>query len=65
MVERANKFFMMLWTIVKVLVSLHILPKHFNLLFDRFNKDGDTLIEGDRKRYWTTVYQFVGEKPKN
>eukprot|EP01105_Mastigella_eilhardi_P026203 TRINITY_DN743_c0_g2_i1.p2 TRINITY_DN743_c0_g2~~TRINITY_DN743_c0_g2_i1.p2 ORF type:complete len:356 (-),score=99.23 TRINITY_DN743_c0_g2_i1:54-1121(-) len=63
MVERAHSFFMAMWSCVKVLVALHIVPAYFNVLFERFNKDGTTLTDGDRENLWSTVYQVVAEKP--
>jgi len=63
LVQRAATYFIFMSVIVNVLCFLRILPKYFKVLMDRFNKDGDILIKGDRMRLWTTTYQFVAEKP--
>jgi len=65
LVQRAANYFLFMSAIVNTLTYLHILPSYFKVLMDRFNKDGDALIEGDKMRLWTTTYQFVAGKPKN
>jgi len=63
LVQKAAKYFLFMSSIVEFLTYIRILPKHFKTLLDRFNKDGDILIKGDRMRLWTTTYQFVAQKP--
>jgi len=65
LVQRAANYFLFMSALVNALTFLRILPSYFKVLMDRFNKDGDVLIEGDRMRLWTTTYEFVAEKPKN
>ena len=65
LVQRAASYFLFMSALVNTLCFLRILPSYFKVLMDRFNKDGDVLIEGDRMRLWTTTYQFVAEKPKS
>jgi len=63
LVEKAATYFIAAGYLVSFLCFLRILPKYFKTLMDRFNKDGDILVKGDRMRLWTTTYQFVAQKP--
>jgi sterol 24-C-methyltransferase len=63
LIENADKFFTKVAKAVKFLVRWKLLPKHFKLLFDRLTKDGEALIEADRKFLVTTTYYIVAQKP--
>jgi len=64
LIERAVHFFVFLGYVVNVAVFLRILPRHFKVLLERFNKDGMAFIKGDRERLWTSVWQIVAQKPQ-
>lgn len=62
LIENADKFFTRVTKLIKFLVRWKILPNHFNALFDRLTKDGQALIEADRKRLVTTTHYIVAQK---
>lgn len=62
LIESADKFFTRIMWLVKSLVSLRVLPKHFNVLFDRLTKDGQAFVEADRQRLVTTSHYIVAQK---
>lgn len=64
LIENADRFFTRVFALIKLLVRSKILPAHFKLLFDRLTKDGEALIEADRKELVTTCYYFVAQKPR-
>lgn len=62
LIENADKFFTRVTRLIKGLVKCKILPKHFDLLFDRLTKDGEAFVEADRLRLVTTTHYIVAEK---
>ncbi len=63
LIETADKFYTKLYALIRFFVTIRLLPKHFKTLFDRLTKDGEVLIEADRKGLVTTCYYIVAEKP--
>jgi len=62
LIENADKFFTRMTRFLNFLVRCKILPKHFQVLFDRLTKDGEAFVEADRLRLVTTCYHIVGRK---
>ena len=63
MVEKAIDQYTFVMKVAQGLVKIRVLPRRFSTLLDRFNRDGETLVEGDKKKLWTTVWQVVARKP--
>lgn len=63
LIQNADRFFTRAAWLIKFLVRCRILPKHFKALFDRLTKDGEVLIEADRKGLVTTCYYILAQKP--
>lgn len=63
LIEKADKFYKNMQTLVNSMVKLHLLPKHFKILFDRFTQDGEAFVEADRLGLFTTSFQTIAEKP--
>lgn len=63
LIEKADKFYERMKKLIYLLVKLHLLPKHFKILFDRFAQDGEAFIEADRLGLFTTSFQTIAEKP--
>jgi sterol 24-C-methyltransferase len=64
LIEKADKFYERVEKIIYQVVKLHLLPKHFKVLFDRFVQDGEAFIEADNLGLFTTSFQTIAEKPK-
>lgn len=65
LIEKADRFYTRLTSMIYFLVRYKMLPAHFKVLFDRLTKNGQAFVEADRKRLVTTSYYIVAEKPKN
>lgn len=63
LIENADKMFTFLNRLINGCVRCKILPKHFELLFNRLTKDGEAFVEADRKGLVTTCHYIVGQKP--
>lgn len=63
LIDKADRFYTRLTTVINSLVRWKLLPAHFKLLFDRLTKDGQAFVEADRKRLVTTSYYIVAQKP--
>jgi len=62
LIENADRFYTRMARLIKFLVGSRIIPRHFKELFDRLTKDGEALIEADRKRLVTTTHYIVAQK---
>jgi sterol 24-C-methyltransferase len=62
LIDNADKFYNRLKTALSFLIKCKILPKHFQILFDRFTQDGQAFVEADRMRLLTTSHYFIAEK---
>lgn len=62
LIENADRLYTRLAKIIKTLVGCRILPRHFQLLFNRLTKDGEAFIEADRKGLVTTSHYIVAQK---
>lgn len=62
LIENADKFFTRMKSLVKFFVRCKVLPKHFEVLFERLTKDGEAFVEADRLRLVTTSYHIVAQK---
>ncbi|MDR3502508.1 MAG: methyltransferase domain-containing protein [Legionella sp.] len=63
LIEKADKYYEHMQKLVYFMVKLHLLPKHFKILFDRFAQDGESFIEADQLGLFTTSCQTIAEKP--
>lgn len=63
LIENAERFYRRLASVVSFCIRCAILPRHFQLLFDRLRKDGEAFIEADRLRLVTTSHYIVAQKP--
>ena len=62
LIENADRFYTRLAIIIRTLVKCRVLPGHFQELFNRLTKDGEALIEADRKGLVTTCHYIVAQK---
>lgn len=63
LIEKADKYYEHMQKLVYFMVKLHLLPKHFKILFDRFAQDGESFIEADQLGLFTTSCQTIAVKP--
>jgi|HubBroStandDraft_6_1064221.scaffolds.fasta_scaffold03842_7 sterol 24-C-methyltransferase len=63
LIENAERFYRRLAWGLNWGMRCKILPRHFQLLFDRLRKDGEALVEADRLRLVTTSHYIVAQKP--
>jgi sterol 24-C-methyltransferase len=63
LIENAERFYRRLASVVSFCIRCAILPRHFQVLFDRLRKDGEAFIEADRLRLVTTSHYIVAQKP--
>lgn len=63
LILKACVYFQAFEKAVRLLAFFHIVPKHFVNLLERFNRDGEACVEGDRRLLYTMIYQFVAQKP--
>jgi len=62
LIEQELKLFE-LWTyVVKALTTLRILPHHFSILMERFNRHKESFIEMDQRSMLTTSWHIVAQK---
>ncbi len=64
LIDKADKFYTKAAKALDFLVKAKILPKHFNVLFERLSRGGQAFVEADRLRLVTTSHYFVAQKPK-
>ncbi|PJD92413.1 MAG: hypothetical protein CK424_05780 [Legionella sp.] len=62
LIHKASHSFDKLVPFVRILVTLHIIPKHFVPLFARLQKNTEALCEADRLGLITTCYHVVAQK---
>jgi len=62
LIDKADIFFNKVFWIIKFLVKLYILPKHFTRLLKRLTQDGACFVEADRLGLLTTSYYIVAQK---
>lgn len=63
LIEKADKYYTRTQKIIRCMVKLRLLPKHFGVLMDRLTKDGEAFVEADRLGIVTTSFQTVAQKP--
>lgn len=63
LIEQADKFYDRTKKLMDFMVKIRVLPKHFEVLFDRLTEHGDAFIEADRLGITTTSFQTVAQKP--
>jgi sterol 24-C-methyltransferase len=63
LISKADNFYNRIRKIIDMFVSVRLLPSHFSLLFDRLTLYGDSFIEADRLRLFTTSFQTIAQKP--
>ena len=63
LISKADTFYNRIRKIIDMFVSVRLLPAHFSLLFDRLTLYGDSFIEADRLRLFTTSFQTIAQKP--
>lgn len=63
LIRKAGKYFDRIAALIKGLVALRILPKHFVILFDRLRQDGAALREAESQGLVTTSYHLIAQKP--
>lgn len=64
LIEKADIYFTTLQKLVNFFVKIGLLPENFEILFDRFTKDADSFIKGDKMGLWTSCHQIVAVKPQ-
>ncbi len=62
LIQNADKFYTRLGKWINFFVKSKILPKHFNILFERLSRGGEAFIEADRLRLVSTSHYIVAEK---
>ncbi|EFW99999.1 S-adenosyl-methionine-sterol-C-methyltransferase [Grosmannia clavigera kw1407] len=63
LIDKVDLYFRAMRQIIFGLIRLHILPKHFRILLNRFSLDGEAFVEMDNKRLVTTSYRIIAVKP--
>jgi len=64
LIQDAQTFFeFLLKPMVDKLTVFGLLPKHFKVLVDRLTYGGDSFVEADRLRLFTTSWQIIAQKP--
>jgi sterol 24-C-methyltransferase len=64
LIENAERFYRRLAAVISFCTRCAVLPRHFQILFDRLRKDGEAFIEADRLRLVTTSHYIVAQKPE-
>ncbi|MFA6302107.1 MAG: methyltransferase domain-containing protein [Legionella sp.] len=64
LIRKAGVSYNRVYPVVKFLVKMKILPKHFIALLDRLSKDQEALCEADKLGLITMCYHFVAQKPR-
>ncbi len=62
LIDKAGNYFDVVSRVIKFLVKTRIIPKHFDLLFERLSKDGDSLCEAEQLGLVTTSYHMIAQK---
>jgi len=62
LIDNADKFFTRVNKLINFFVKCKVLPRHFQLLFDRLTKDGQAFVIADRERLVTTSHYIVAQK---
>ena len=60
-IDKASKEFALIHALVRFLVKIRLIPKHFNTLLEQL-KDADLFKEVESRKLGTTNYHIVGEK---
>jgi sterol 24-C-methyltransferase len=63
LIDKASNYYDLISGCIKFLVKTRIVPKHFDLLFERLSRDGDSLIEAEQLGLVTTSYHIIAQKP--
>lgn len=63
LIDKVDIYFRAMRQVIFGLVRLHILPKHFRTLLNRFSMDGQAFVKMDNMRLITTSYRIVAVKP--
>ena len=64
LIENAERFYRHLAAALNLGIRCRILPRHFQLLFNRLRQDGEALVEADRLHLVTTSHYIVAQKPE-
>lgn len=62
LITKADRYFVGIYPIIKILVKMRILPKHFTILFERLSQGGSSFIEAVNLGLMTSSYHIVAEK---
>mmetsp|Transcript_17254 Transcript_17254/g.30260 ORF Transcript_17254/g.30260 Transcript_17254/m.30260 type:complete len:360 (+) Transcript_17254:40-1119(+) len=63
LIQNAESFFVPVRKLLDFLTSMHLIPKHFQILFERLTRDGEAFIEADKMGLFTTSWQIIAQKP--
>eukprot|EP00420_Gonyaulax_spinifera_P032298 CAMPEP_0197881996 /NCGR_PEP_ID=MMETSP1439-20131203/9293_1 /TAXON_ID=66791 /ORGANISM="Gonyaulax spinifera, Strain CCMP409" /LENGTH=421 /DNA_ID=CAMNT_0043501633 /DNA_START=70 /DNA_END=1333 /DNA_ORIENTATION=- len=61
LIEQELRLFDVWTVVVKVLTALRVLPHHFALLMERFNRHKESFVEMDRRGMLTTSWQLLAK----
>lgn len=62
LIEQELRLFVVWTFIVKVLTTLRVLPHHFSVLMERFNRHKESFIEMDQRSMLTTSWHIMAQK---
>jgi len=62
LIEQELRLFDVWTVVVKVLTTLHVLPRHFGILMERFNRHKEAFVEMDQKSMLTTSWHIMAQK---
>merc|ERR1712060_186185 len=62
--EEAQFFFETATTVVAKLAEWRLIPRHFDTLLKRLTQGGQSFVDADKLRLFTTSWQIIAQKPK-
>jgi len=62
LIEQELRLFEVVTLVVKFLTMVHILPHHFSILMERFNRHKESFIEMDQRGMLTTSWHIMAQK---
>ncbi|KPM40746.1 hypothetical protein AK830_g5817 [Neonectria ditissima] len=63
LIDKVDIYFRSLRHVIRGLVKMRVLPRHFKTLIDRLCLDGQAFVEMDALRLITTTHRIVAQKP--
>lgn len=65
LVKNAEFFFEGAKVLIGFLVKIRVIPEHFKTLIDRLTEGGQSFVEADKLRLFTTSWQIIAQKKRS